>query len=110
MSDLDFFYPLLIRDEESSFSERCQIWGDIFFIQRNQNINSLCEVWLFARDMDIIIIESSLDDRLILRVGDDLLTERCKCIRDDIHDRVHTESCWTRDTDGEVCVGRHENI
>jgi hypothetical protein len=58
--------------------------------------------------MYIIVIESSLDDRLILRVCDDMLTKRCECIRDDIHDRVHPETSRSGDADGEVCVVRHE--
>jgi hypothetical protein len=58
--------------------------------------------------MYIIVIESSLDDRLILRVCDDLLSEGCKSCGNDIHDGVHTETSRSGDADGEVCVGRHE--
>lgn len=58
--------------------------------------------------MDIIVVQSSLDDRLILRVSDDLLTQGSKSVRDDIHDGVHPESSRSGDTDGEVSIGRHE--
>jgi hypothetical protein len=59
--------------------------------------------------MDIIVVESSLDDRLILRVCDDMRPEACECTRDDIHDRVHPETCRSSDTYGEVCVGGHDD-
>jgi hypothetical protein len=37
-----------------------------------------------------------------------MLTKRCECIGDDIHDRVHPETSRSGDADGEVCVVRHE--
>jgi len=62
---LDFFYPFLVRDEDSSFFECGEIRGDIFLIEGDEDVYRLREVWLLTTDMHIIIIEPSLDDRLI---------------------------------------------
>lgn len=81
-----FFYPFFIRDKKSSFSQINKVWDNIFLIQRNQDIHRFCDIRLFTTDMDIIIIESSFDNRLIFTISDDMFSEARKSARDDIHD------------------------
>lgn len=58
--------------------------------------------------MDIIVIESSFDDRLILTVRDDVLSKRCESIRNDIHNRVHPKACRTSYTYSKMCIFHSE--
>ncbi len=60
-----FLDPFLVRDEESSLPEALEIRGNIFLIERDEDIDCLGNIGGFAADMDIIIIQSSLDNRLI---------------------------------------------
>ncbi len=103
-SCFDFFYPLLVRDQESTWTEVAEIRGDVLLVEGDDDIDRLGDVWLLARDVDIIIVESTLDDRLVLTIRDDMLSERGERVRDDIHDRVHSETCRSGNTDGEVCI------
>ena len=67
-------------------------------------MNFRAQVRCFLTDIHIVVVQSSLDDRLIFAVGDDMVTERSERCRDDVHDRVHTQTSWSGDTDDEILI------
>lgn len=58
--------------------------------------------------MNIIIIEPSLDDGLIFTISNYFLSKLSEGIGNNIHDRMHPESCWTSDTYGEMWIESHK--
>ena len=77
-SFLDHIDPLLRCDDDPSWDECVEIWGDIFIIERDEHMHSGTQVRGIFTDIDVIEIESSLDDGLILTIGDDMVTETSK--------------------------------
>ncbi len=96
--------PFFTGDDDSSISQIDEVREDIFLIERDQDIDMSRDIGLRFTDIHIVEIESSLDDGLIFAIRDDMMTERSESRRDDIHDRVHTETSRSGDTYAETCI------
>jgi hypothetical protein len=101
---LDEITPLARCDDHTTLWEIDEIRGNIFVIEGDQDMDPSCDIWESITDMHIIEIDPSLDDRLILTIGDHIIPERSKRRCDDIHDGVHTETSRSGDTDAEACI------
>ena len=75
LCDFHFCYPFLVCNKESSLSQIREVWIYILLVERYNNIHSTSDVWFLTTDMNIIIVESSLDNRLILTICDNMLPD-----------------------------------
>lgn len=74
----------------------------IWCIKCNEDVNICTEIGNIRANINVIKIQSSLNNGLIFAVGDDMIAKLRKRMSNNVHNRMHPKTCWSSNADSKA--------